>query len=97
MNSSSSCMASGSPLAASNDWAAKRSRWITGSASSEYAVASSIPRTYRSHFSVSPGFERWGRVRGDVSSGKSRTKVGSHSFEPTSSSKISSAIFPATQ
>ena len=36
------------------------------------------------------------RVSGDVSSGKSKTKVGSHSFEPTSSSQMSSAILPAT-
>ena len=33
--SSSRTMASGSPLAAARAWASKRSRWTTGSASSE--------------------------------------------------------------
>src|SRR5699024_3761388 len=43
-NSSSCAMASSSPAAASAAWAWKLSRWMIGSTSSEYPVASSNPR-----------------------------------------------------
>src|SRR5699024_1855302 len=69
-NSSSTPMASSSPRAANLACASKRSRCTTGSTSSEYAVASSKPRTYRSHFSATPGIERCARVSGEVSIGK---------------------------
>ena len=55
--SSSSSIASGSPAAASSDCATSRSRWTTGSFSSEYAGASSTPLMIRSNASFSPGFD----------------------------------------
>src|SRR5450759_3796369 len=90
--SSSTRIASSSPAAASSAWASKRSRWITGSTSSEYAVASSKPRMYRSHFSTNPGMVRWSRVSGEVSTGKSRTKVGASRWCPTNVSQSLSLI-----
>ena len=42
--SSSTCIASASPAAASRDWATSRSRWSIGSTSSEYAVPCSAAK-----------------------------------------------------
>ena len=63
-------------------------------AAEEYAVASSNPRTYRSHFSTAPGMLRWSRVSGLVSTGKSRTNVGAYRPSPTWCSHSSSTSLP---
>jgi hypothetical protein len=65
-----------------------------GSTSSEYPVASSKPRTYRSHFSTTPAIVRCSRTSGEVSSGKSMTKVGRSRPPLTKCSHSSSTYLP---
>ena len=67
--SSSSCIASGSPAAAASDCAVSRSRWITGSISSEKPVPRSIPPMIRSQASIRSGSLRCGRASGWASGG----------------------------
>ena len=93
-NSSSTRIASVSPRATSLACSVNRSRWMTGSTSSEYPVASSKPRTYRSHFSTTPAMERCSRTRGLVSRGKSITNVGRTRSGFTKCSHSSSTSLP---
>src|SRR6266545_4120375 len=94
MNSSSSGWASSSPAALAWAWASNLARCSSGSVSSENAVASSMPAITRSKCSVSPGFSRCGRARGETSWGKSQTNVGSNSVSSTSFSNNSCTSFP---
>ena len=67
--SSSSCIASTSPAAAASDCAVNRSRWITGSISSENPVPRSSPPMIRSHASIRSGSLRCGRASGCADGG----------------------------
>mmetsp|Transcript_5474 Transcript_5474/g.15089 ORF Transcript_5474/g.15089 Transcript_5474/m.15089 type:complete len:290 (-) Transcript_5474:337-1206(-) len=87
--SSSTPHASSSPAALSSAWRSKRSRWSTGSVSSEKALPSSRPTAKSSKRSVRPALlgSRCGFARGLTSTGYSQTKVGWISSASHSSSK----------
>ena len=54
----------------------------------------SIPAMYSSNLSTRPGFVLWGLARGEISTGKSNTKVGCCKVDSTAVSKHSARIWP---
>mmetsp|Transcript_29546 Transcript_29546/g.41192 ORF Transcript_29546/g.41192 Transcript_29546/m.41192 type:complete len:237 (-) Transcript_29546:173-883(-) len=96
-NVSSSICASSSPCVAASAWAMNLSLCTSGSFSSVYAFAISLPQTNSSNRSVSPACCLWCLARGDRTAGWSMMKLGfMHLFSsslPTNLSNIRAGVF----
>jgi len=92
--SSSTPCASKSPAAFLSACASNLCRWSMGSVNSEKLLANSRPTTYNSNLSTRSVFERWGLAKGEISTGKSSTKVGCIRVSSTFCSKASFKSLP---